>query len=74
MCEVCFDQGIYNYNQLETHHITKLSEDKELLLDNDNLICLCTYHHKMADKGLLDADYLRGLARRRGREDTPVGS
>ena len=34
-------------------------------LDNYNLICLCTDHHKQADQGKLDKEYLRKLARKR---------
>lgn len=65
LCEVCRDKGVYNYNGIEVHHIEKLRKNKEGFLNNTNLICLCEKHHKQADKGLLDADYLRDLARRR---------
>ena len=65
LCEVCRDQGEYNYNDLEVHHITKVTEDSTKLLDNDNLICLCQFHHKQADKGQLDKEYLRKLAGQR---------
>ena len=65
LCEVCLKLGIYTYDGLETHHITKLSEDRNGLLEDTNLITLCTYHHKQADRGQLDADYLRGLAKER---------
>lgn len=62
LCEVCRDQNIYNFNNLEVHHITKLSEDKTGLLEDSNLICLCVKHHKQADKGELSKDYLQKLA------------
>ena len=65
LCEVCRDKGIINHELLEVHHITKLIDDKSGLLDNDNLICLCEKHHKMADDGLIDANYLRRLAQDR---------
>lgn len=65
LCEVCIDEGIYTYNDLEVHHITKIRDDKSLMLDNYNLICLCQRHHKQADKGIIDADYLRSLAKKR---------
>lgn len=65
LCEVCRDKGIYNYRDLEVHHITKLREDKTGLLDNSNLVCLCIKHHKQADRGQLNKEYLRELARRR---------
>lgn len=63
LCEVCRDKGLYTYDGLEVHHITKLKDDPNGLLDDDNLIALCIYHHKQADDGELSADYLRGLVK-----------
>ena len=63
LCEVCRDQGQITYNNLEVHHIEKLAEHEELLLEDDNLICLCVTHHKQADSGEIDKEYLRQLAR-----------
>ena len=65
LCEVCKQEGIYTYNGLEVHHITKLQEDPGGLLEDTNLICLCTYHHKQADAGKLEKDFLRELAQKR---------
>ena len=65
LCEVCRDEGIYNYNDLDVHHIVKIVEDETLLLDNYNLICLCKKHHKEADTGKIDKDYLIKLAKDR---------
>ena len=67
LCEVCRAQGVYTYDNLEVHHITKIREDTNGLLDDDNLICLCVRHHKEADEGEIDAEYLRELARKRGK-------
>lgn len=66
LCEVCKAQGVYTYDGLEVHHITKLREKPDGLLEDDNLICLCSYHHKQADTGEIDAEYLRQLAKKRG--------
>ena len=62
LCEVCKDIGIYTYDNLEVHHITKVTQDESKLLDDSNLICLCQEHHKKADNNEIDADYLRALA------------
>lgn len=62
LCEVCKAEGAYNYKGLETHHIEKLKDNPAKLLDDDNLIVLCTFHHKMADCGMLEPEYLRKLA------------
>jgi len=67
LCEVCKAQGVYTYDGLEVHHITKLRDDPRGLLEDDNLVCLCVYHHKQADAGEIEVDYLRSLARERGK-------
>ena len=70
-CEVCKDEGVYTYNNLEVHHIEKLRNAPEKLLDDDNLIVLCTYHHKLADRGELSRKYLESLVERR-EQNTPL--
>lgn len=65
LCEVCRDKGIYTYQGLEVHHITPLKDDTDGLLENDNLVCLCGYCHEKAEKGAIEADYLRRLANAR---------
>lgn len=65
LCEVCKALGVYTYNNLEVHHIVKLKDNPEGLLDDNNLICLCVEHHKQADAGEISAEYLRGLVERR---------
>ena len=68
LCAVCLMNGIYTYDSIEVHHITKLRDNPDGLLDDDNLICLCTTHHKQADDGLLDAEMLRKLAQLRDKD------
>ena len=62
LCEVCRDQNVYTYDNLEVHHIDKLRDREDLYLDDHNLICLCVEHHKQADDNELDKDYLFSLA------------
>lgn len=62
LCEVCKAEGEITFKGLEIHHIEKLSERPDLLLDNYNLICLCQNHHKQADRGEISKEYLRELA------------
>ena len=69
LCEVCKDEGKITYNNIEVHHIVKIKEDRAGLLDNDNLICLCSEHHKKADRNEIPASYLKALAIRRERGD-----
>lgn len=68
LCAVCLDNGIYNYRNLEVHHIEKIRVEPSLLLVDSNLICLCREHHRLADAGMIDKDYLRELAKRRDEE------
>lgn len=72
LCAVCLAEGRLTYDKLETHHITKLREAPDLLLEDSNLICLCKRHHEMADAGLLNAGMLRQLAAARD-EGCPGG-
>ena len=58
LCQVCLRNkyntlNYLNYKTVEVHHITPINEDYNRRLDNDNLISLCAYHHRMADKGLI---------------------
>ena len=62
LCEVCRDHNVYTYDNLEVHHIEKLKDNSDLLLDNLNLVCLCQEHHKQADSGQISKEYLRKLA------------
>lgn len=68
LCEVCRDHGIYTYHNLEVHHIEKIKDAPDLLLDNNNLICLCVPCHRQADKGKLTKSYLYELVALRERE------
>ena len=72
LCEVCRDQGKITYDNLEVHHIIPLKIAPELLLDNLNLVCLCSYHHKLAEAGEIKASYLQELAKKR-EKDMPRG-
>ena len=68
LCQVCL-RNLYNtlsflnYKTVEVHHITPIEEDYNRRLDNDNLISLCSYHHKMADKGDIPREELYEIVR-----------
>lgn len=75
MCQVCLDKNIWEYvgKTVSAHHIIPVKDDVELLLQNDNICVLCSYHHKQAEM-LLErgdteyAEYLRRLAKERIKE------
>ena len=72
LCPLCLEEGVATYEGLETHHIEKLKDAPEKLLDGYNLIPLCVRHHKMADAGEIDSEHLRELARQREDKTTPT--
>ena len=61
-CRVCAELGIINNSELSVHHIVPLDSDWELRLDEENLITLCTAHHRQADAGRIPVAQLRRLA------------
>lgn len=65
LCELCKAEGVFNYKDIEVHHIIKVNEDDNEIFEDDNLICLCRYHHRKADKGEYKIEYLQNIARER---------
>ena len=69
LCAVCLanlynTMSMLNYKAVEVHHITSIKEDYNKRLDNGNLITLCSFHHKMADKGEIPRDVLFELVKK----------
>ena len=70
LCAICMENKYhtinqFNFDKLSVHHIVSLEEDYNKRLDNDNLICLCDYHHKMAEKGDIPREELFELVNKR---------
>ena len=66
LCKVCINNlyntiNTYNYDKLEVHHIVPIHEDYDKRLDNDNLITLCNYHHRLAEHGEITKEDLYRL-------------
>lgn len=58
MCQVCLTgkyntSFIYNFKNLEVHHIVPIVEDWSKRLDMDNCITVCRYHHELAEDGTI---------------------
>lgn len=66
MCRLCaigYGGKPIKYDpKVSVHHIEPLAEAWEKRLDDDNLICLCSYHHGQAENGGIDKDLLKKLA------------
>jgi 5-methylcytosine-specific restriction enzyme A len=67
LCQMCLLEGIYNFNQLEVHHIEPLCERFDLRLEDDNLVTLCSWHHKKADCKEIPKEFLQEIAIRRNK-------
>lgn len=61
LCAVCLKNGVFNSENIETHHIEKIKEKPELAYDIDNLICLCKMHHLMAEIGMISKEVLHSI-------------
>ena len=66
LCQICI-RDLYDTlgrrfnNSIEVHHIEPIVEAYELRLEDSNLISLCIYHHKMADKGEIQRAVLKDM-------------
>lgn len=71
LCQLCIRNlyetfgRAYNHKLIEVHHIELINESFDLRFEDHNLICLCTYHHKRADKGEIPREELKRLIRGR---------
>lgn len=66
LCQICLlnkynTQYIYNYKDLEVHHIIPLVEGYDKRLDSLNLITLCRYHHELAEAGVIKREELQEI-------------
>lgn len=69
LCQVCINNlyhtiSQYNFDKLEVHHIVPINEDYNKRLDNDNLITLCNFHHKMAESSEITREELVRLIKK----------
>ena len=68
LCRVCLaelegTERKHNGRDLSVHHIEPLEEAFELRLSDDNLITLCTGHHRRAERGDISRETLKRLAK-----------
>ena len=76
LCAYCLRvDRVITRDNLEVHHIVKISASEEGRLCTDNLITLCRYHHEMAEKNIIGKEELFKLVNEveRGGRIPPVG-
>ena len=49
MCVLCFLEGAFNVEELETHHIVPINDDPELAYELENLVTVCRRHHEIVE-------------------------
>ena len=77
LCVYCLQvDRVITRDNLEVHHIVKISASEEGRLCTDNLITLCRYHYEMAEKNIIDKEELYKLVNEveRGGSIPPWGS
>jgi 5-methylcytosine-specific restriction protein A len=63
LCQICIrelynTQIKYNFTDIQVHHIVPIAEDYSKRLDDNCLLSLCSYHHRMAEDGEISRDEL----------------
>lgn len=66
LCQICirdlyYTDKIYNFNDIQVHHNIPIQEDWNKRLDNDNLISLCPYHHKLAEDKIINRKEIQDI-------------
>ena len=66
LCQICIREMYdtyrkYNCNDLQVHHAVPINASKELRLDDNNLITLCSKHHTMCDRGEISSDEVKKI-------------
>jgi len=75
LCQLCL-RGLYTisgaveltHKNISVHHIEPLAEAPDRAMDEENLISLCSYHHELAENGLIPREELHALVREQNRE------
>lgn len=66
LCQICIRELYntvtkYNTEELSVHHNIPINEDYNKRLDNNNLLTLCDYHHKMCEKGEISREEVQSI-------------
>ena len=66
LCQICIRELYgtkrkYNHENLQVHHAIPINSNKDLKLDESNLITLCSMHHSMCEKGKIPFEEIQGI-------------
>lgn len=74
LCQICFRELYqtikrFNYDNLSVHHCEPLNEAYEKRLDNDNLLTVCEYHHRLCDNGTIPQQEVKRIIEEQERKE-----
>lgn len=72
LCQVCLKENIFNYQDLQVHHIISIERNFDKRLDNDNLITLCSKHHTQAENQEIKAEELLKIVKEKENHIPPT--
>ena len=66
LCQICIRELYgtkrkYNHENLQVHHAIPINSNKDLKLDESNLITLCSMHHSLCDKGKIPYEEVKNI-------------
>lgn len=66
LCQICLRNLYdtirqYNYENLSVHHAIPVNADYDKRLDDDNLLTVCSMHHKMCEDGQIPYEIVKGI-------------
>ena len=66
LCQICIRElyqtiNKYNTEELSVHHNIPINENYDKRLDNDNLLTVCEYHHKMCESRKIPRDEVQKI-------------
>ena len=64
LCQWCLKRkNKLTHERLSVHHIVPIEEDEALSFEDENLITLCDVDHEEAEKGNIEREVLKEIAK-----------
>ncbi len=75
LCQICIrnlyhTQRQYTFDDTQVHHVIPMKEDRTKWYDNNNLLLVCSYHHKMCESGKIPTDVQIAIVEEQERANT----
>ena len=75
LCQICIRElrgtkRKYNHENLQIHYAVPINSNKDLKLDESNLIMFCSMHHSMCDKGKIPYEEVKNIIIEQNQKET----